>query len=378
MAGDWIKMRTDLHDDPTVIQMAERMEVEEVTVVGMLHKLWAWADRQLVDGVALGIGPAFVNRLVGRDEFAENLANLGWLQITGNGIEFPNFDKHMSQSAKRRAQNADRQRKRRSVPPSDVTQARTQASDERHSDVASKSENEHHIPRALRRQVYDRDRRTCVYCDRVEGQVWPNETEDEAALTLDHVIPKSRGGPTSLDNLVTCCFKCNVVKGQRTPEEAGMRSPVICDERTQSVTHERLQASDQRRKEKRRVFDETNNESTGRVEIPTDREEADLLWSSARDTAARIAQHKITSKNYDDREIILKIAALHELGSISGDDLWRSCEKVRDRSPPPKKPLAYFQSVLGEQLGGGKTLRRMYVEIDVPEEVLKIRRDRES
>ena len=59
-----------------------------------------------------------------------------------------------------------------------------------------------------------RDRSTCQFC----GCVLP-ATE----LTLDHVIPRSRGGHTDWDNLVACCHPCNNRKGGRTPEEAGLR-----------------------------------------------------------------------------------------------------------------------------------------------------------
>jgi 5-methylcytosine-specific restriction endonuclease McrA len=41
-------------------------------------------------------------------------------------------------------------------------------------------------------------------------------------LTLDHVIPKSRGGKNTWNNLVTCCFTCNLKKGNKTPDEAKM------------------------------------------------------------------------------------------------------------------------------------------------------------
>jgi len=61
-----------------------------------------------------------------------------------------------------------------------------------------------------RRNVMKRDRHLCQYCGaRVD-------------LTLDHVLPRSRGGGDSWENLVTACNKCNVHKGNRTPEEAGM------------------------------------------------------------------------------------------------------------------------------------------------------------
>ena len=71
-----------------------------------------------------------------------------------------------------------------------------------------------HIPqqtRALsRKNILLRDRNTCQFCTRV----FP-----AAELTLDHVIPRSRGGRSSWENLVACCYTCNNRKGDRTPEE---------------------------------------------------------------------------------------------------------------------------------------------------------------
>ena len=64
-----------------------------------------------------------------------------------------------------------------------------------------------------RKNVIWRDDRQCQYCS--------NHFEEEQ-LTIDHVIPRSRGGKNSWSNLVTACKKCNQKKGNRTPEEAGM------------------------------------------------------------------------------------------------------------------------------------------------------------
>jgi 5-methylcytosine-specific restriction endonuclease McrA len=72
-----------------------------------------------------------------------------------------------------------------------------------------------HQTRALsRKNILMRDRYTCQYCLR---------TLNSAELTLDHVIPRSRSGETAWENLVACCHPCNNRKGNRTPEEAGMR-----------------------------------------------------------------------------------------------------------------------------------------------------------
>ena len=46
MAGDWIKMRVDLNEDPAVVGMAIALDTDEHSVVGRLHKLWSWADNR--------------------------------------------------------------------------------------------------------------------------------------------------------------------------------------------------------------------------------------------------------------------------------------------------------------------------------------------
>jgi 5-methylcytosine-specific restriction endonuclease McrA len=63
-----------------------------------------------------------------------------------------------------------------------------------------------------RREVFARDRHTCQYCGR-QG----------TDLTLDHVIPRHRGGLHTWENLATACRTCNHRKGGRTPEEARFR-----------------------------------------------------------------------------------------------------------------------------------------------------------
>lgn len=72
----------------------------------------------------------------------------------------------------------------------------------------------HTAPRFRKRVLFDRDDWTCQYCD---VKLPPR------AITIDHVIPKSKGGPTSWRNCVVCCLECNLRKGPRTPVEADMR-----------------------------------------------------------------------------------------------------------------------------------------------------------
>lgn len=66
------------------------------------------------------------------------------------------------------------------------------------------------VPPVNRREVLRRDHHTCQYCGSTKR------------LTLDHVIPRSKGGKHSWDNVVTACERCNSKKGDRTPQEANM------------------------------------------------------------------------------------------------------------------------------------------------------------
>jgi 5-methylcytosine-specific restriction endonuclease McrA len=75
------------------------------------------------------------------------------------------------------------------------------------------------IPRRMRlpcsrRGVLARDRETCMYCGAQPGR---------ANLTVDHILPRSRGGQTVWENVVAACRECNHRKGDRTPEEANMK-----------------------------------------------------------------------------------------------------------------------------------------------------------
>jgi len=67
--------------------------------------------------------------------------------------------------------------------------------------------------RPSRNNILWRDKNQCQYCGVIES---PRD------MTIDHVVPRSRGGENTWSNLVTCCKKCNQKKGNRTPEEANM------------------------------------------------------------------------------------------------------------------------------------------------------------
>jgi 5-methylcytosine-specific restriction endonuclease McrA len=61
-----------------------------------------------------------------------------------------------------------------------------------------------------RHNIFKRDQNECQYCGA------------KKTLTIDHVIPKSKGGQTNWQNLITACHRCNTEKGDRTPDQAGL------------------------------------------------------------------------------------------------------------------------------------------------------------
>lgn len=69
-----------------------------------------------------------------------------------------------------------------------------------------------------RKNIFRRDQYTCQYCSsKIEGP----------EATVDHVLPRSRGGKHRWDNVVACCLSCNRKKGDKTPSEAKMN--LLCN-----------------------------------------------------------------------------------------------------------------------------------------------------
>lgn len=69
--------------------------------------------------------------------------------------------------------------------------------------------------RLSRHSVLARDNYTCQYCS------------SKKDLTIDHVVPRWCGGPHTWDNLVACCRKCNLKKGDKTPAQANMKLKTV-------------------------------------------------------------------------------------------------------------------------------------------------------
>lgn len=108
MAGDWIKMRSNLWDDPRVARLCDLTGQTEAAVIGGLYWLWAMADQHSVDGVLEGLSLGQVDRKTGIKGFGQALEAVGWLDVEGDSLRIPEFESHNGTSAKKRALTARR------------------------------------------------------------------------------------------------------------------------------------------------------------------------------------------------------------------------------------------------------------------------------
>lgn len=152
MAGDWIKMRTDLYDDPRVIRISSLTCPKSVTeeshrygIVGRLYALWTLADKHSVDGNLRFITPANLDDMTKLPGFASAMAEVEWLEITTQGIRIPNFREHNGQSAKKRAQAFVRQQRKRDGLSNSVT-------------LPSRSERDKNVTKALPEKRIEKNR----------------------------------------------------------------------------------------------------------------------------------------------------------------------------------------------------------------------------
>lgn len=138
MAGDWIKMRADLHTHPKVVRMASALKADRLRIVGGLHSAWCLFDVHSVDGLLDGYSADTLDDLIGFPGFARAMMAVGWLEESDESLVMPRFEAHNGQSAKRRAQDADRKRNVRKVSASDADKKRTRE-EKRREDIKDKT-----------------------------------------------------------------------------------------------------------------------------------------------------------------------------------------------------------------------------------------------
>lgn len=133
MAGDWIKVKTDLATDPAVIRTASTLGLAEDMVVGKLCRLWSWANTHTEDGHATGVTLEWLDWFLNCDDFGTALVDVGWLDVTDDGVMIPRFERHNGKSAKTRATARERKRRQRggdagkSAPDAETQRAATES-----------------------------------------------------------------------------------------------------------------------------------------------------------------------------------------------------------------------------------------------------------
>lgn len=127
---NWIKIRTDLHEDTAVLEMSDilsdtcptyaghapdmrRTQVAEV--VGLVVRFWSWLDRNTATGEGIRASERHIDMLVGRTGFAAAMRQVGWLSGEDGALQVPHYDRHNGASAKARALEAEAKKLRRSV-----------------------------------------------------------------------------------------------------------------------------------------------------------------------------------------------------------------------------------------------------------------------
>lgn len=122
-------MRTDLKKDGRVEQMADLLGITRSAVCGCLYAVWAYVDDQTEDGSLSRWTLKTVDREAEHEGFAAALVEVGWLEVTDDGIRIIHFEEHNGMSAKRRASEAARKgsvrKKKRKASASNADTLRT-------------------------------------------------------------------------------------------------------------------------------------------------------------------------------------------------------------------------------------------------------------
>jgi hypothetical protein len=219
MAGDWIKMRADLFTHPKVVRMASALKADTLRTVGGLMSAWCLFDAHSDDGRLEGYSPEVLDAHLRWDGFAAAMIAVGWLEHDeAQGLALPRFDTHNGQSAKRRAQDADRKREVRKASASDADKLRTREEKRRDTSTTDVVDDK----RAART-------RPAVRPEGVSESVWADfltvRRAKKAPLTqtaLDGIQREAaKAGMGLHDALALCCargwqgFKADWVAGQK-------------------------------------------------------------------------------------------------------------------------------------------------------------------
>ncbi len=145
MRRSWIKIETNTPDKPEICVIASQLRLDTDAVMGKLVRLWAWAELNVSDRNETSVTAEFLDKVAGKKGFSAALEKAGWLQRKGEGLIFPNFERHNGRAAKGRAQTAlrvSRHRKRKSKGEDTGTEEALPSAPDSAAFEAANSENE--------------------------------------------------------------------------------------------------------------------------------------------------------------------------------------------------------------------------------------------
>ncbi len=108
MAGDWIKIEHATIDKPEIYHIADILGIDPHHALGSIISIWVWMDKQLDSCNAKSVTKMLLDRKADVTGFADAMLQVGWLIESDNGFQVPNFDRHLGNSAKKRAETARR------------------------------------------------------------------------------------------------------------------------------------------------------------------------------------------------------------------------------------------------------------------------------
>lgn len=114
MATPWIKIEHTTPDKPEIDTISDALGIDPDHVLGILTRLWIWADQQTRDGNVASVTKNAIDRRAKIDGFADAMVHAGWLACNPSGLTFVNFAKQNGQSTKQRALTAKRVEKHKS------------------------------------------------------------------------------------------------------------------------------------------------------------------------------------------------------------------------------------------------------------------------
>lgn len=117
MAGDWIKMRSDLRTHPKVVLISSRCQRDIFGTIGGLHSVWCVFDAHSTDGILDGYTPETMDAIAGFPGLIDAMASVGWMTIEPGRLICPRFDSHNSKSAKNRSTEQEKKRNQRKAKP---------------------------------------------------------------------------------------------------------------------------------------------------------------------------------------------------------------------------------------------------------------------